>query len=129
MDFHEAMPWDPAAKSLAFRREGEVIHTRDVEDAPPRINVEAAQVVEEHPDLLGVEWTAEASTGEASRYIVRYSHNDGEGWRAVAAELTEPHYDVNLNGLPGGEHCRIHVIASSGIRTAVATTSVFTVPG
>jgi hypothetical protein len=61
-------------------------------------------------------------------YILRYSNDDGESWRAVTSGLTEPNYTVNLALLPGGERCRVQVVASAGIRTAVAESPPFAVP-
>ena len=127
MDFHETLPWDPAVKAIAFRREREVIYTYDVEEAPPSISIEAPKAIERRTGMVRVEWTAEVPPGTSVWYMLRYSNDDGESWRAVAAGLTELHYDVDLNLLPGGERCRLQVVASSGIRTAVADTLPFAV--
>jgi hypothetical protein len=123
-DFHETLPWVEAIRAVVFWRDGDVIHTHAVEESPPRVRVEAPRFAE-HSDVAHLEWTAEAPEGAALRYLVRYSHDDGESWRAVAVGLSEPHCDVDLRQLPGGDHCRLQVVASSGIRTAVAETSPF----
>src|SRR5262249_46376824 len=43
-------------------------------------------------------------------------------------QLTDERAVVNLDLLPGGQECLFQVLASSGLRTAVATSEAFTVP-
>ncbi len=76
-------------------------------------------------DLVRVRWRAEADpkADPGLQYGLRYTNDGGETWRALAAGLTEAHYVLNLDLLPGGSECRIQVIASAGLRSAVAETA------
>jgi hypothetical protein len=127
VEYHTAIPWDPAVETIAFRRDGKIIQTHRVEAAAPRVSIEAPESLEGEPGPIRVYWTVEDAQPEM-RYMVRYSHDDGASWRAVAAQLAEPHYALDLGLLPGGERCRIQVVASAGIRTAVEQTPPFAVP-
>ncbi|MCV2489221.1 hypothetical protein OF117_07575 [Geodermatophilus sp. YIM 151500] len=127
IDFHTWLPWDPAAEAIAFRREGQTMHTHHLEQAPPRVDIEAPRFVGRDPRLAEVQWVVDEPPGDALS-ILRFSHDDGATWRAVAANLTERRHVVNADLLPGGERCRFQIVASSGVRTAVAETAAFPLP-
>jgi hypothetical protein len=61
-------------------------------------------------------------------YLVRYSNDDGGTWRALAPRLRDTEFTVDLDRLPGGEACRLQVLATEGIRTGQAVTEAFRVP-
>jgi hypothetical protein len=127
VEYHTVLPWDPDVEKVAFRRDGRIVHTHPVEETAPEIGIEAPEGVDEAAGSIRVEWRAAEAPPE-TRYILRYSHDDGESWRAVAAHLTEPHHMLDLSLLPGGERCRLQAVASVGIRTAVTQTPPFAVP-
>jgi hypothetical protein len=127
MDFHQTLPWDSAVKAIIFWREREVISTHEVEETAPSISIEPPKAIEQHKGMVRVKWTAKAPHGKSLWYMLRYSNDKGKSWRVVAAGLIEPYYDVDLNLLPGGKRCRLQVVASSGVRTAVAETPPFAV--
>ena len=128
VDLHEVLPWHPDTRSVAVRRDGELVGTVDVEPEAPALRVrrQPAAVAAGRPELVRVEWEtgAEGSPAAApgTTYLLRYSHDGGTTWRAVAANLTATGRTVNTDLLPGGEHCCFQVVASSGIRTTTVTT-------
>ena len=124
-DVHEAVPWDPAAKSLEFLRGGKVIDRIEVEADDPKLTVKPPRRAGRGPELMRVEWDAQHS--KKFWCIVRYTHDGGETWRAVAADLTSWSLAVNLDLLPGGERCMFQIVASSGLRTVAAETEPFEV--
>ena len=71
--------------------------------------------------------TPSTPEGELS-YVVDYSNDDGATWRTVAPSRSSTSLTVDLRRLPGGERCLFRVLATSGIRTAVAMSSPFEVP-
>lgn len=131
LEFHEVIPWWPEVRSIAFRRGEEVTDTVEVEEQPPEIGAVNVRRVERQPNVVRVEWGEAAQRRAGARpviYLVRYSSDGGQTWRALAADLVEPRHVVNLELLPGGAQCRFQVLASAGIRTAIAETQPFAVP-
>jgi hypothetical protein len=132
VEFHEAIPWSDDVRAIAFRRGPDVSYTLDVEDRPPEVAAPTVKRTEREPTLARIEWgpkrTKAAAAKEPVTYLVRYSHDDGQTWRALAADLQDARLVVNLDLLPGGERCVFQVVASSGIRTATATSEPIEVP-
>jgi hypothetical protein len=60
--------------------------------------------------------------------MLRYSHDGGKTWRALVANLHHTRCPVHPSRLPGGDQCLFQVVASSGIRTAVAESEPFAAP-
>jgi hypothetical protein len=149
--FHAILPWNASIQSIAFRRDGELIQTVELEKNPPALRIKGYKFAEKGKDLVRVEWEAKyphasweeeyshtswegeshhsskAEVHKPIQYMVRYSHDNGETWRALSTNLTEPHYLANLELLPGGEQCVFQIVAYAGVRTAVATTEPFSV--
>lgn len=124
----EMVPFDPQVRAIVFRRDGQVCHTIQVEDAPPEITLEEPKRVERRQDLVRLEWKARQADAKPMTYMVRYSNDGGATWRCVASNLTETKCVIDLGLLPGGEQAVLQVLASSGIRTAEATTHPLSVP-
>jgi len=124
---HELIPWHPETQAIVFRRYAEVCHRYDLEEAPQKIAFHAPQRSGEGEEIMSLAW-GPARMAASLTYFVRYSHDGGATWRAIAADLTESRCAVNLHLLPGGEDCRFQVVASSGIRTTVSETEPFALP-
>ncbi len=133
VEFYEAIRWNDKTHTITFYRDGKVCHTIEVEERAPEVAFSATQQAERRPEMMRLEWSAKPATAAKQaqgplQYILRYSNDAGRTWRAVAANLTENSHVVNLDMLPGGEECMFQVVASSGVRTAVANTKPFAVP-
>ncbi len=63
---------------------------------------------------LHVKW--EATAKSALTYYVRFSA-DGTKWFRVAVNLQREDYVLDLRLLPGGQQCRLQVLATNGYRT------------
>jgi hypothetical protein len=123
--FREQIPWEPSIRSIAFRRNGEVTATIEIEEQPPEVNIEA---VDRTAETATIHWSGtHPDTDRNIVYAVRYSNDGGQTWEAIAANLSATSYTADLNLLPGGEECRFQVVASAGIRTALAETDAFPV--
>jgi hypothetical protein len=122
--FHEIIRWHPETRAIAFRRHGEVLDRYELGEPPPEIALEA---IRRRDEVMRLEWKP-AQDAPALTYLLRYSHDGGATWRAVAADLSEPGYTVSLELLPGGEDCRFQIISSSGIRTTITESEAFAVP-
>jgi len=132
MDFHETVLWDPTVEAIAIYRAEQELSLIDPGQHPPEIRVRTPQPIGTQGNLVRLDWSTdlEPSADGPSRltYVVRYTWNNGETWRVVAADLTETHHVVDLMLLAGGDSCRFQVLASGGILTSIAETETFSVP-
>jgi hypothetical protein len=126
LDYHEIISWPEGVARLAFVRDGRVVHSLDVAERAPHVELGDLARVQRQGDLARLTWTHDGP-GDPLPALIRYSHDDGSTWQAVAAGVTASHL-VNLDLLPGGDRCRLQVLVSSGLRTTVATTEPFVVP-
>jgi hypothetical protein len=125
--FQERVSWHAAAQAIAIRRHREICHRYEMGEMPPEFTVRATRRTGRGNNLMIIQWEPSIEDYPWS-YFIRYSHNDGATWRAVAANLTVSKFVVNCDLLAGGEKCFFQVGASSGIRTRLAKTEAFTLP-
>jgi hypothetical protein len=95
------MRWSPEVKSIVFLRDGAVIHTADVEDAAPTLRLESALRGKDVGRVATVSWSARHPKRRVITYMVRYSHDGGETWRTIAADLSEPTCKVDFDRVRG----------------------------
>lgn len=129
-DYTAAFPCYPELRSIRVVHNGNVLRVLEVAQEAPNLEIVDTKRIESHlGNLLRLHWRGEAleETTPRLEYGVRYSH-DGERWRALATGLTQTQYVVNLDLVPGGEHCRLQIVASAGLRTTVMETEPFAVP-
>lgn len=126
-DFHLLMPWNMTTRSIAFYRNSEHVYTFEVEGEPPTVTIQNCKFAKGEGNIVRVEWSGECAT-KPIHYMLRYSHDNGKSWRALAIDLTTSSHVVNLDMLPGGEQCVFQVVTYAGVRTTVASTDPFSVP-
>ncbi len=78
---------------------------------------------------LTIRWTADDPEGQPLRFQVRHTHDGGANWTMIADEVRLTEFTVDAAELPGGgaDEARIEVLASDGLRTAVALSDPFTI--
>ena len=123
--FHETMPWVDEAAAIRFVRGREVLHTHEIEPRAPTVKLPAG--VRSANEQFTLKWQGQHPESDLT-YLVRYSNDGGATWRGVAASADKSQCALDEHRVPGGEQCLLQVIASSGIRTAVAQTKPFSVP-
>jgi hypothetical protein len=126
-DYHKMVPWESETRLIRFLRDGEQVDEVEIEEQAPEITSPRVTEFEDQPNRIRLEWEAQHEP-KSMTHIVRYSNDGGETWLAIAAGLTEPRLDADLDCLPGGERCVFQVAASSTIRTTVAETDPVTLP-
>jgi hypothetical protein len=115
----------PGAQRLLVFARDRLIHTTPIGDAPTiALRWEEKAVVRGRRYRLGLE----LSPATPDAFLKLFYQWDER--RYMVAGLSRPvgHLDLDFDGLPGGERCRILVAYTSAMRTAVATTSSFQVP-
>ena len=126
LDFLAALPWHDDASTVVWKRDDKVLHTLKIEPAAPKLEISSPSGRQPLSGTHTVKWTNRSSSRQVS-YMLRYSNDTGNSWRAIATALSVTEYTVDLDTLPGGDSCVFQVLASAGIRTASATTTPFAV--
>ncbi len=128
--FAEVFPYTPAAR-IVLKQGNTTLASRSVSAHAPAVTVLSPNGGENITNQLLVSWTGADADGDALRYVVQYSPDNGATWRALAVNWTGDSFSVdaqNLALLPGSSQARIRVIASDGVNTAEdQSNAVFTV--
>ncbi len=126
IDFREAMPWFNQVAQIRFSRNREVLHAHVVEESAPIVELLAPEM-EYSAEPTTLSWVGRHPDRDLT-YMVRYSRDDGQTWRVVAANLSQAQCRLRQDLLPGGKRCLVQVVASSGIRTSVIQSKPFEAP-
>jgi hypothetical protein len=86
------------------------------------MDMPAGEVAGEHV----LRWDA---SGDPPPVLFRlsYSHDDGRTWQLMVPPTAEREVTVNFDEYPGGEQCRIAVLATNGTRSSEAISAAFKV--
>lgn len=119
------IPLQADGKELRFLKGDIVIHSFSLGD-PPRLTVEWQAKKVERKNKYPLVLQFSKPTPDA---YVKILYQWGEH-RYLTAALTRPTraLELEFGSLPGGDECRLIVTYTSGMRTVVATTDVFSVP-
>jgi hypothetical protein len=98
--------------------------TIEVPKDPPQVRIVAPEPTAELSGRVRLGWDGHDG-GKALSYLVRYSHDGGETYRAITPAIIETQLIVDLDRLPGGEQCILQVLVTEGIRTGEAHTPPF----
>jgi hypothetical protein len=122
----EILPWYPGITKITLRRGKKILHTTNVEERPPTVSITVPAPVEGQGTLMKLEWQAH-HPDKVTSCMLRYSNNAGDDWRCIASGLKGYEHLVDLDYLPGGADCIFQVVASAGVRTAIAQTASFSI--
>jgi hypothetical protein len=129
--FEGVVPWDPATTRIVLYRGDQIVAERLVSEQPPRVallNPAGGEVFGAAGDLV-VTWEGFDPDGDAPSYWLQYSPDAGATWTTVFKGLTRTTHTLNLDRLPATTTARVRVLASDGVRTAVAESPLFAVAG
>lgn len=84
---------------------------------PPRGEVRGRQVVR---------WEADGDPPPV-QFRVRYTHDDGRTWQPLVRPTAEREAVVDFDEFPGGERCRVAVLATNGTLSSEAVSEPFSV--
>ena len=121
-----ALPFPANTRNVRLVREGARVFDLHLSDRLPEL-----QITWRPPGLVEgkqvVTWETRHAENLPVTCFVRYSQ-DGKRWRRVAASTSRSEVTIDFDELPGGEECRIAVVASAGAHTTSAESSLFAVP-
>jgi hypothetical protein len=78
-------------------------------------------------DPLSIDWLVNDADGDALRSSLFYSADGGQTWHVLALDLTEPHFEIDPQELPGGE-AQFRIVVSDGLNESTLLTPPVTVP-
>jgi hypothetical protein len=125
--FHEDTARVVITCSIGEGCEQKELLTADVPSEPPKVRIVSPENGGRLAGKVRVAWEAQFDE-KPLHYLLRYSNDSGQSWRAVAPRLRVTEYIVDLDHLPGGERCQFQVLATEGIRTGMAVSETFSVP-
>lgn len=77
---------------------------------------------------LTATWAGNDADLDPLAYTVQFSADDGESWETLQVGFPEETFDADTLLLPGGDRCRVRVIASDGFHAALMESSSFSLP-
>jgi hypothetical protein len=119
------LPAHPQAQQMVLRREKQVIYSAQVAAFPPEVF--AVRVEVSNDSSAQVFWQAEPAGGRPLWFSVIYYDGQQRGIALASALQNADSLAFDLQELPGGEACRVAVIASDGVRSGSALSEPFQV--
>jgi hypothetical protein len=127
LDFHQTIPLPRSTRAIAIRRQEAVVATLPLSEEAPKLALKTPRRTRGKRDLMRLEWQSDHA-GDSPTCLVRYSNDGGKSWRAVAAGMTDAKCLLDLEMLPGGEDCRVQVMATAGLASTIVEQAIGAVP-
>jgi len=128
LDFSVAVPWRPEGRSLVIKRDDQVMSTHPIGSSAPTVEIKPLLSGPGRSERISVSWAASGAGRGKWRYALRYSNDNAQTWFVLAANLTRTKHTVDLDQLPGGDHCVLQVLCVADMRAGVAMSEPFRVP-
>jgi hypothetical protein len=121
------IPFHSATRAIVFEHDGLAIHELEVAPEPPRVRLTWNPRAKEVSGTQQITWDAEHPTRMPLEFFLRYSHDGGETWQRASMRTGRKRYALDFDALPGGRRCRVAVVATDGVNTAIARSRQFAV--
>jgi hypothetical protein len=120
------VPFPAATRLIRFSHEGLSLEEVRVSERGPEIRLAWGPP----PEPAGREriaWEAAHPEGRALQFFARYTHTDGQRWLRLGWRTDAREAEVDFDQLPGGDRCRVAVVATDGVNTTTAESGTFRV--
>lgn len=125
----EILPFDERVARIAVSYKGVELVSRSVSANPPEVKILSPNGGEVLQESATVAWTMSDKDGDPLTGSLLYSADAGTTWITVAAAIEGLSHEVDLTGLPGGDHSLFRILVSDGVNTAEDTSdNTFRVP-
>ncbi len=121
------IPFDPAAIRLRLIH-GNVVLSEITASANPPVLTLNAPALDLVNGVLSLDWAASDADGNAVLFTTQFSPDDGVSWQTLRVREADFGMSVGTALLPGGDACRLRVLATDGFNTVVAMTDPFVLP-
>jgi hypothetical protein len=121
------VPFLADLRLIRFYHKEVLIYELNISKAKPEIEINwlPQQVMEGKQTVSWEEFHAEQ---QKLYFTVSYSYNDGQSWLPLSFNIEEPVQVIDFDQLPGGDLCRIRIIATDGVNTVSSESKSFIVP-
>jgi uncharacterized repeat protein (TIGR01451 family) len=124
------LPWNADARRIVLLFNGTMLASRQ---ASPSVPVVAVTFPNGGETLSGptatFTWTATDADGDALKFALEYSADNGATWKALAINMTATSLPIDLTKLPGSNQALFRVSATDGFNSSQdQSNAVFTVP-
>ncbi|TXS43100.1 hypothetical protein EAO75_30605 [Streptomyces sp. uw30] len=115
-------------RALRFLFQGRQVHHFTAPQGEPAVRLRwEPQGAGEQTGVRLITWEGRHPDRTALSYMALYS-TDGRDWIPLCLPQPEPGTAADFDALPGGSRCRIRVMATDGLHTALADSPHFPVP-
>lgn len=114
----EVLPFDERVARIAIWYKGVELVSRLVSANPPEVKILSPNGGEMLQESTTVAWTMSDKDGDPLTASLLYSADAGATWITVAATTEGLSHEVDLTGLPGGDHSLFRILVSDGVNTA-----------
>ncbi len=121
------VPFITGTRAIRIFRDEVLIHEVEVPRSGPAVRL-AWRIPRTGKGRQVIRWTAEHPEGRPVHFVLAYSHNDGSNWMALCFSGPDTEQEVDFDLLPGGDRCRIAVMATDGVNTVNVSSRPFKVP-
>lgn len=121
------MPFPPSAVQLRLVNGHVVLARIGATDHAPAIALNSP-TFDGINQILSLDWTATDGDGDAVLCTTQFSPDDGATWQTLRVREADFGLSMGTGLLPGGDHCRLRVLATDGFHTTTAITSPFALP-
>lgn len=120
------VPFPAQTQAIRFSRGSVQLHEIIVSRAKPTLELQW-RPPEDPRGPQSVTWRGGHAEGLVLEYFCRYSWDDGRRWARIGWRTRATEMQVDLDNLPGGERCRIAIVATDGVNTTTVCSEPFPV--
>jgi hypothetical protein len=122
-----AVPFAEGTRLIRVLRDGARVFELRVSDAAPDVRTRW-QPPRQVEGRQTISWETRHAEGLPVQSFLRYSHDNGERWERITPTRPEESVEIDFDRLPGGDQCRLAIVASDGVNTTTVETEPFRVP-
>jgi hypothetical protein len=121
------IPLPAEARLVNFMLDDVLVEELRVPEGEPRTDL--TEVPERGArGVVRVAWESSHPEGVELTHVVGFSSDDGATWQGVALPTNGNEVELDLEGLPGGERCRVCVKTTDGVHTITTVSEPIALP-
>jgi len=121
------VPFPQITRSIRFYRDDALVHEIKVRKGKPEVKL-TWKPRKNLNRKQRIAWRGGHPEGQPLQYFLRYTRNDGKSWQRAGWRTEATEQEIDFAQLPGGEQCRIAVVATDGVNTVMVESESFSVP-
>ncbi len=125
--FVQFIPDQPGAVRLQILKGGVVVTEYQPSPGSPTVKL-VDPVYDAANHRLTAAWTGSDPEQDPLSYTLQFSADGGASWETLQVGYPDEAFATNTRLLPGGNHCRLRVIATDGFNAGVAESASFSLP-